>query len=59
MNFKTRIPNWVAERFTAKTFESGAGVRANAEFKVDEAAPEWARAAVDDYWESGMKTENT
>jgi hypothetical protein len=58
MNFKTRTPNWVAERIFASNMSEttnveGVALRHNSQFKSDQSIPESVRANVKDYWKSG------
>jgi len=53
VNYRTRIPNWVAERLTRETLQEGAVCRKE-RFKIDTETPEIFRATNRDYRDSGF-----
>ena len=53
MNYRTKIPDWVAEKLTADTINGRNGERKHASFKPDTDIREEFRASNADYWDSG------
>ena len=53
MNYRTKIPNWVAEHLTQSWLNQKNGDRKRASFKQDDDIPETFRAHNKDYWDSG------
>jgi DNA/RNA endonuclease G (NUC1) len=53
LNFRTRTPDWVAERLTADLLGQSVGTRSKADFKPDDDVPPIFRAQNGDYWNSG------
>jgi len=53
MNYRTKIPDWVAEKLTADIINGRNGERKHASFKADEDIREQFRASNADYWDSG------
>ena len=53
LNFRTKIPDWVAERLTADRLNSREADRKNASFKSDSDIPSKFKATNEDYWDSG------
>ena len=53
MNYRTKIPNWVAEHLTRPLLQQKNGDRKRASFRPDEDIPLTFRAHNKDYWDSG------